>query len=168
VHQISEKVHDTVMLARVREIAATRCTGWGGSLLEFNGEADHVHLLVALPPNLDLSRFVNNLKTTSSRLLRKEFAERLKRVYRKPVLHHHVWWGAIDPETVYRATKQPRRELGALHLQPSTSRALPGALGAEGVVLHVDEQQCRLRWINRSIASETVHHRGSLVLAKHI
>ena len=50
------------MLARVREIAATRCTGWGGNLLEFNGEADHVHLLIALPPNLDLSRFVNNLK----------------------------------------------------------------------------------------------------------
>ena len=54
-------------------------------MLEFHGEADHVHLLVALPPNLDLSRFVNNLKTTSSRLLRKEFADRLKRVYRKPV-----------------------------------------------------------------------------------
>jgi hypothetical protein len=50
------------------------------------------------------------------------------------VLHHHVWWGAaIDPETVHRATTQPRRELAALHLQPSTSRALPGALGAEGV-----------------------------------
>jgi len=40
---------------------------------------------LARPPNLDLSRFVNNLKTTSSRLLRKEFADRLKRVYRKPV-----------------------------------------------------------------------------------
>jgi len=35
------------MLARVREMAATRCTGWGGSPLEFNGEADHVHLLDA-------------------------------------------------------------------------------------------------------------------------
>ena len=71
------------MAARPRrgcEIAATRYTGWGGSLLEFNGGADHVHLLVALPPNLDLSRFVNNLKTTSSRPLRKEFAD-----YRKPV-----------------------------------------------------------------------------------
>jgi len=27
----------------------------GGSLLELNGEADHVHLLIALRPNLDLS-----------------------------------------------------------------------------------------------------------------
>jgi len=57
----------------------------GGSLLELNGEADHVHLLIALPPNLDLSNFVNNLKTTRSWLLRKEFAKKVKRVYRKAV-----------------------------------------------------------------------------------
>jgi putative transposase len=74
------------MLSRLREIAEARCTGWGGKLLELNGEADHVHLLIELPPNLDLSVFVNNLKTTSSRLLRKEFAEKLNHVYRKPVL----------------------------------------------------------------------------------
>jgi putative transposase len=73
------------MLERLREIATARCKGWGGRLLELNGEPDHVHLLVELPPNLDLSRFVNNLKTTSSRLLRKEFAEHLNRVHRRPV-----------------------------------------------------------------------------------
>lgn len=92
------------MLARLREIATTmgewgiplgmpevlrpRCQEWGGRLDEMNGEADHVHLLVSLPPNLDLdlSRFVNALKTNASRLLRKEFADELGRVYRKPVL----------------------------------------------------------------------------------
>jgi len=74
------------MLDRVREIAAARCEGWGGRLLEMNGEPDHVHLLIALPPNLDLSNFVNNLKTTSSRLVRKEFADHLAGTYRKPVL----------------------------------------------------------------------------------
>lgn len=74
------------MLARMREIAAARCEGWGGELLEMNGEPDHVHLLVALPPNLELSAFVNNLKTTTSRLIRKEYAAEVNRVYRKPVL----------------------------------------------------------------------------------
>ena len=73
------------MLERLRDIVAARCEGWGGTLLEMNGEPDHVHLLIALPPNLDLSGFVNNLKTTTSRLLRKEFAESLQRIYRKPV-----------------------------------------------------------------------------------
>jgi putative transposase len=38
------------------------------------------------PPNLDLSRFVNNRKTTSSRLLCRDFADQLNVVYRgKPV-----------------------------------------------------------------------------------
>ena len=73
------------ILARCHEIAEARCEGWAGSLLELNGEADHVHLLIALPPNLDLSNFINDLKTTRSWLLRKEFAEKVKRVYRKAV-----------------------------------------------------------------------------------
>ena len=55
-------------------------------MLEFNGEADHVHLLLALTPKVLPSAFVNNLKTVSSRLLRKEFADHLKRYYwSKPV-----------------------------------------------------------------------------------
>src|SRR5688500_2133887 len=68
------------MPERFREIAAARCEGWGGKLPEVNGEPDHIHLLVSLPPNLDLSSFVDNLKTTSSRLLRKEFAGHLAAV----------------------------------------------------------------------------------------
>ena len=76
------------LLDRFREIAAARCEGWGGKLMEGNGKPDHVHLLISLPPNLDLSRFVNNLKTTSSRLIRQEFAAEVNRVYRKP---GHCW-----------------------------------------------------------------------------
>jgi len=73
------------MLDRLRGIIAQRCLDWGGELMEFNGETDHVHALIKLPPNLDLSRFVNNVKTTSSRLIRRDFADQLSRVYRKPV-----------------------------------------------------------------------------------
>jgi putative transposase len=50
------------MLSRLREITAQRCKDWNGELQEFNGEADHVHARVSLPPNLDLSIFVNNLR----------------------------------------------------------------------------------------------------------
>ena len=73
------------ILDRLREIVAQRCKDWGGELIEFNGEADHIHVLMELPPNLDLSRFVNNMKTTSSRLIRRDFGEQLRHVYRKPV-----------------------------------------------------------------------------------
>lgn len=74
------------MLNRFREVATARCEGWGGILMEFSGEPDHVHLLISLPPNLELSGFVNNLKTTTSRLLRKEFSDELHSVYSKPTL----------------------------------------------------------------------------------
>lgn len=43
-------------------------------LLEINGEADHVHLLIEYPPKLSVSQIVNSLKGVSSRMLRKEFA----------------------------------------------------------------------------------------------
>lgn len=36
-------------------------------VLEFNGEADHVHLLVEYPPKLSISQMVNALKGVSSR-----------------------------------------------------------------------------------------------------
>lgn len=73
------------MLHQMEEIVRQRCEGWGGELLELNGEADHVHLLVSLPPTAELSKFVNNLKTTSSRLLRRDFKDHLSKFYYKPV-----------------------------------------------------------------------------------
>lgn len=36
-------------------------------IIEFNGEADHVHLLVEYPPKLSISQIVNALKGVSSR-----------------------------------------------------------------------------------------------------
>jgi putative transposase len=73
------------MLDMLQDIVAPRCKDWGGEPMELNGEADHVHALISLPPNLDLSRFVNNVKTTTSRLMRRDFARELRRVDRKPV-----------------------------------------------------------------------------------
>jgi putative transposase len=37
-------------------------------LLEFNGEADHVHALIEYPPKLSISQIVNSLKGVSSRM----------------------------------------------------------------------------------------------------
>jgi len=73
------------VLQRLEAIFEDLCHKWDCELLEFNGEADHVHLLVALNPKVQPSIFVNNLKTVSSRLLRKEFSERLAKVYHQPV-----------------------------------------------------------------------------------
>jgi len=74
------------MLERLKEIFFDTLEKWSGSLLECNGEPDHVHLLISVNPKVQPSKLVNNLKTVSSRLIRKEFSEHVNRVYRgKPV-----------------------------------------------------------------------------------
>lgn len=74
------------MLNRLEEIVKKNCADWEIDLLEFNGDADHIHLLLEMHPNIMPSKFINNLKTVSSRLIRKEFEEELKPYYWKPVL----------------------------------------------------------------------------------
>lgn len=74
------------MLQRLEQICDNLSQKWDVTLEEFGGEADHVHLMLDMHPNIMPSRLVNNLKTVTSRLLRKEFAEHLKNYYWKPVL----------------------------------------------------------------------------------
>ena len=62
-------------LARIEEIRRTVCADFGCELVECNGEAEHVHLLVHFPPTVALSRPVNALKGVSSRRLRQAFPE---------------------------------------------------------------------------------------------
>jgi putative transposase len=73
------------ILSRLREHFERLLSTWDCKLLEFSGEADHVHLLISLNPKVQPSRLVNNLKTATSRLVRKEFAEHVKRFYWKPM-----------------------------------------------------------------------------------
>lgn len=74
------------MLADFEVQSKERCEAWGGKLIEVNGEADHIHLLIDLPPTVALAEFVNALKTGTSRRLRSVFAQHLEAFYSKPVL----------------------------------------------------------------------------------
>jgi putative transposase len=48
------------------------CIDFEAHLKEFNGEGDHVHLLIEYPPKVSVSKLVNSLKGVSSRLIRKK------------------------------------------------------------------------------------------------
>ncbi|PZT75080.1 MULTISPECIES: IS200/IS605 family transposase [unclassified Streptomyces] len=72
-------VFDDHMLKRCEEIMREVCGSFGAELREFNGEADHVHLLVHYPPKVALSKLINSLKGVSSRYLRAEYADRINR-----------------------------------------------------------------------------------------
>jgi putative transposase len=84
------KVINHTMLSRLQEIFENTCTKWRSKVTEFNGESDHVHLVISYPPDVEVSKLVNNLKTVSSRLIRKEFHEQVSQFYNKPVF----WTGA--------------------------------------------------------------------------
>jgi putative transposase len=50
-------------------------------LTEFNGESDHVHLLIDLHPDNNISDLVASLKSASSRILRQEFKAEIDKFY---------------------------------------------------------------------------------------
>ena len=57
---------------------------WNCNILEMNSDPDHIHILFEAPPHVQLSKLINNYKTVTSRLIRKEFQEFLKPYYWKP------------------------------------------------------------------------------------
>ncbi|MER6677325.1 IS200/IS605 family transposase [Streptomyces sp. NPDC000983] len=61
------------ILRHCEEVTRDVCTDFGAQLREFNGERDHVHLLVHYPPKVAISRLVGSLKGASARRLRQEF-----------------------------------------------------------------------------------------------
>lgn len=69
------KVFTGTHLKRLEEIFRSVCADFEAELKEFNGERDHVHLLVNFPPKVRLSELVNSLKGVSSRRLKQEFPE---------------------------------------------------------------------------------------------
>jgi putative transposase len=56
--------------ACLRQAFESVCTDLGGTLKECDGEDDHMHLLVEMPPKIAPSVMVNSLKGVSARLLR--------------------------------------------------------------------------------------------------
>lgn len=84
------KVINKAMLTRLEQIFVSTCQKWNCTLSSFDGESDHVHLLIEYPPDVAISKLVNNLKTVSSRLIRRDYAERVSRFYQKPIF----WTGA--------------------------------------------------------------------------
>ena len=57
---------------------------WKCRILEISTDKDHIHILFESKPQVQLSKLVNNYKTVTSRILRKEFADELSPYYWKP------------------------------------------------------------------------------------
>lgn len=66
------KVFTKEVLDELNLILNQVCQDFNAQLVEFNGEEDHVHLLVNYPPKVSISSLVNSLKGVSSRMIRKK------------------------------------------------------------------------------------------------
>ncbi|MBS4219923.1 IS200/IS605 family transposase [Bacillus sp. FJAT-49711] len=76
---ISDEIMD-----RLIEITKNLFERWNFTLIEMNGEDDHIHILFDAPPQINLANTINNYKTVTSRYIRKEFQEELSKYYWKP------------------------------------------------------------------------------------
>lgn len=79
-------VFTKAILDDLKEIFASVCHDFEAELVEFDGEDDHVHLLVTYPPKIAISALVNSLKGVSSRLIRKK---------RYPSIQKKLWGGSL-------------------------------------------------------------------------
>lgn len=70
---------------RIQEVIESLFEKWGCTLVELNGEADHIHILFEAPPQIRLASTINSMKSVTSRYIRKEFPEELEQYYWKPL-----------------------------------------------------------------------------------
>ena len=89
-----KKVFDKEAIDRLRTYFAKVCTDFESTLVEVDGERDHVHLLVEYPPKVSISVLVNSLKGVSSRMLRKD----------RPDLAHKFWKGVLWSPSYFAAS----------------------------------------------------------------
>ena len=77
------KVIDDAISGRGREIFVYIAENYGITLEEWNHDVDHVHVMFRAEPKSELSKFLNAYKSASSRLVKKEFPEIRKSLWKE-------------------------------------------------------------------------------------
>lgn len=77
------KVFDEAVSLRAKEIFSYIAPSYGITLEEWNHDEDHVHVMFRAKPATEISRFINAYKSASSRLLKKEYSEIRKKLWKE-------------------------------------------------------------------------------------
>lgn len=75
---------------------------WGCKIENINTDVDHIHILFSSKPQIQLSKLINNYKTVTSRLIRKQFAKEIEQYFWKP----YFWSDSYFVGTVSDVTEQ--------------------------------------------------------------
>ena len=77
------KVIDDRISERGKEIFEHIGPNYGITLEEWNHEEDHVHVMFRAKPQTEISKFINAYKSASSRLLKKEYPQIRKKLWKE-------------------------------------------------------------------------------------
>ena len=88
------KVLTEAVSARLKEINLSVAEEVGVTIIEQETDCDHIHILFSAKPQIQLSKFINSLKSVSARLLFREF----------PDLKDKLWGGAFWSPSYFLAS----------------------------------------------------------------
>jgi len=77
------KVIDDNISERAKEMFISLGEKYHISLIEWNHDMDHVHVLFKTHPKTELSKFINAYKSASSRILKKEFPQIRQKLWKE-------------------------------------------------------------------------------------
>ena len=77
------KVINDEISDRLKDIFEYICPKYNIILEEWNHDTDHVHILFRGQPNTEISKFINAYKSASSRLIKKEFTQIRKSLWKE-------------------------------------------------------------------------------------
>jgi putative transposase len=77
------KVITDEIARRIRKTGEYIAPAYNITFLEFNHDVDHVHILFSAHPNSAISKYINAFKSASSRLVKKEFPEIRKHLWKE-------------------------------------------------------------------------------------
>ena len=75
------KALNATMLDRLKEMVKQVSEKMGCELIEFNGETDHIHILLDFHPKNSIASVVGSLKSSTARMLKKEFPQEVQKHY---------------------------------------------------------------------------------------
>jgi len=95
-----KKVFDSRHLKYIEELTLHICKQKQCTLKEFNGEKDHIHILIEYPPKLAVTELINLIKGSSSRRLKQNFPSRKYKFPKGALWSHSYFAGSVGGATL--------------------------------------------------------------------
>lgn len=77
------RVFDDTISDYAKSVFERLAPGYNITLLEWNHDVDHVHIMFKAQPNTELSKFINAYKSASSRLIKRDYPEVRKKLWKE-------------------------------------------------------------------------------------